>query len=743
MSDSTIITANGFPDPESLALVSDVQFREPYSSAAINRKLRGLALPGIYSGFTPSPGSGLNLLISSGDDSGTCSFNVGTSYQISAHQQADVTLAMTAGTSVLVALQVTYALGTETDQVNSASTVKAVEFVLLDTTATLAENQLEMCKVTIPADATQITSDMIDLSGRVARSLTFELSSAIDSSDEETAANSLAVKNAVLHIESEIAEAISTKSLTVSGAVALLSTLAVTGAATFGGDVTASGNVMADRMRGASGIDIGYQSTTANTRQLNFYSGSDSTLTAYINAVGSTLASSYLSLRGGNISLIGSTSVTGALSVSSALTVSGSAAVTGTFAVGSNLYVTGQALFSSSVITPNGLDAGYSNTTAGNRQISFYSNGTTTITAAIGVTGTSTSTTDMVLTSGKVSVTGALVAMGTATISGAAYLSSSLTVTGNGVFNSDMYVTGALYSAGAMRAAQYIDLGQQNATAGGRQLSFYSTPGVVTAYIAANGTAASTSSMTLSAGVVAITTSATVSGALSISSSLTVSGSAAISGSLSVSGGITTPGEFRSTDANNYRIVAGNYGFFTRFDGTNCYFMFTASGDQYGGYNDLRPLSFNASTGSATFGTGGVSMGAGLYVAGSVTVGGGATFNSSITAAGRIQGNSDIVSASVVYSGNGASYLASDANIYGSCWGGYLNNWIISKIGTTAVTSIRLGSASDVTNGSGSLADTSGYVVTMGGDFGSSDGSYRIRPLQYYINGTWYTAASA
>lgn len=651
MSDSVIVTANGFPDPESLPLVSDVQYREPYSSAAINRKLRGLALPGIYSGFNPTPGTGLNVLIASGDDGGTCSFNIDKFYQLSVRQQSDVAVSMSAGTTKIIALQATYALGTETSQVNSGSTLQAAEFVVLDATAALADNQLEMCKVTIPADATQITSDMIDLSGRVARSLTVELSSAIDSDEEEVAANSLAVKNAIAHLENEIAEAISTKALTVSGAVSLLSTLSVGDAATFGNDVTATGNMMADRMRGASGIDIGYQSTTASTRQLNFYSGSDTTLTAYINAVGSTLAASYLTLKGGSITLIGATSVTGALSVSSSFTVSGSGAVSGTFSVGSNLYVTGQAQFSSSVITNTGLDIGYSNTTAGNRQVNFYSNGTTAVTAAIGVSGASTSTSSMTITAGTTTLTGSL------SVTGAATLNSSLTVAGGGVFNGDVNVAGALYSTGAMRAYQYIDIGQQNGTAGGRQLSFYSTPGVVTGYIAVNGTAASSSSMTVSAGVVAVTTSATISGALSVGSSLTVSGSGAISGTLSVGSNLTVAGEVRSTTANNYRIVGGNYGVFQRFDGSNWYLMLTASGDQYGSYNSLRPMFINASTGAVTFGQA-------------------ATFNSSLVTAGRLQSNSDILSSSVVYTGGGASWMAADANIYGSCWGGYLNTWI-------------------------------------------------------------------
>ncbi len=59
------------------------------------------------------------------------------------------------------------------------------------------------------------------------------------------------------------------------------------------------------------------------------------------------------------------------------------------------------------------------------------------------------------------------------------------------------------------------------------------------------------------------------------------------------------------------------------------------------------------------------------------------------------------------------------------------------------VTAVRLGASKDVSNGSGSLADQSGYVVTMGGDFGSNDGYYRLRPIQYLVNGSWVNAVSA
>lgn len=69
-------------------------------------------------------------------------------------------------------------------------------------------------------------------------------------------------------------------------------------------------------------------------------------------------------------------------------------------------------------------------------------------------------------------------------------------------------------------------------------------------------------------------------------------------------------------------------------------------------------------------------------------------------------------------------------------------NSAISTINATMVTSVRLGSRVSKTVGSFEEYGT-GYVVTMGGDFGADDGYYYLRPLQYYVNGTWYTAGYA
>ncbi len=70
---------------------------------------------------------------------------------------------------------------------------------------------------------------------------------------------------------------------------------------------------------------------------------------------------------------------------------------------------------------------------------------------------------------------------------------------------------------------------------------------------------------------------------------------------------------FTATYADGLRIAFGTYGFFIRNDGSNTYFMLTNSGDPFGSWNSLRPISILNSTG-------GVYIGNGLSVAGGLSV---------------------------------------------------------------------------------------------------------------------------
>lgn len=69
-----------------------------------------------------------------------------------------------------------------------------------------------------------------------------------------------------------------------------------------------------------------------------------------------------------------------------------------------------------------------------------------------------------------------------------------------------------------------------------------------------------------------------------------------------LTGGLTAAGEIISKSANGLRIAYGNYGFFIRNDGSNTYFMLTASGDTLGSWNGLRPIIINNTSGAVTIG---------------------------------------------------------------------------------------------------------------------------------------------
>ncbi len=76
---------------------------------------------------------------------------------------------------------------------------------------------------------------------------------------------------------------------------------------------------------------------------------------------------------------------------------------------------------------------------------------------------------------------------------------------------------------------------------------------------------------------------------------------------LSVNALLST-GEIVGTDAGNvggqFRMVGGNIGSFWRNDSVNTYFLLTDPNNQYGGYNALRPLTINNSSGVVGMGNG-------------------------------------------------------------------------------------------------------------------------------------------
>ncbi|EGZ1810535.1 tail fiber protein, partial [Escherichia coli] len=201
MNDVTVVTSVTYPSPESLALVADVQYHEPYLSAALNRKFRGIVDPGFYAGFLPKPGGGMNLLITSVDGdktAGAASVDIGEFYQVTIQQCTDIPLALSAGKKYAIVLKGRYLLGEDTYQVNTASHIHAAEFVTRTYTDSyqLGDGELLVCTVNIPAGVSAITQEMIDTSERINRTIGIDISDSVTSSRSDVAASSLAVKKA-------------------------------------------------------------------------------------------------------------------------------------------------------------------------------------------------------------------------------------------------------------------------------------------------------------------------------------------------------------------------------------------------------------------------------------------------------------------------------------------------------------------------------------------------------------------
>lgn len=171
-------------------------------------------------------------------------------------------------------------------------------------------------------------------------------------------------------------------------------------------------------------------------------------------------------------------------------------------------------------------------------------------------------------------------------------------------------------------------------------------------------------------------------------------GAIPLSGSNYVNGVIRNSAEFQSTNANSYRIVQGNYGSFWRQDGSSLYLMLTNAGNQYGSYNNLRPIRINVATGDVSFGTGISVYADGVFsCAGTITPG---------------------------------NYSNFDAR-YG--------------LKTAVVTGVRLSGRTRISTGGDNNAP-SGCVFVMIGDFGADNGYGAYSAVQQCINGNWYTIAS-
>ncbi|EIB5771386.1 tail fiber protein [Escherichia coli] len=228
--------------------------------------------------------------------------------------------------------------------------------------------------------------------------------------------------------------------------------------------------------------------------------------------------------------------------------------------------------------------------------------------------------------------------------------------------------------------------------------------------------------------------------------------------SLSSAYGLRSRGEITSLSANGLRIAYGNYGFFIRNDGGSTYLMLTASGDKFGTWNGLRPLTINNANGR-------VSMGHGLSVTGDIAsstkvrAGSGKKFTVSSSntstkeAAFNLWGNSS--RPVVAELGDDAGWhFYSQRNTDNSITfavNGQVSPSNYSNFDSRYVRDIRLGGAATYKPANNGMTWThqapsgcvySGIIVQdTGSNSADNIGGVYYRPVQKYINGTWYNVA--
>ncbi|CZV32456.1 phage tail protein [Enterobacter ludwigii] len=180
-----------------------------------------------------------------------------------------------------------------------------------------------------------------------------------------------------------------------------------------------------------------------------------------------------------------------------------------------------------------------------------------------------------------------------------------------------------------------------------------------------------------------------------------------LAGSQNISGILRSSSEYQSTSANSYRSVYGNYGTFWRNDGANLYLMVTNAGDQYGAYNDLRPLAINLASGYPTMSRLALSD------------------YTNFDARYYTKSQSD-----AGYMPKVSAYTKAESDARYQTKGNY-------------ITGVRFGASAEY-NERGNTERMTGSVMTSFADRGSSNYWIRLRPLQYQINGgAWVTAAYA
>jgi len=156
-----------------MPLVTSLAYGETHVSEMINKAMYGIISPGIYSGYTPQPGAGLNLsIMADADDpfiNGVAIVNI-NGVQLRVFQQLDISVLLTKNIVNAVILRGNYEYGVLTNQVDSTSDINPAD-VLVVAVDDIEDGDVTLCYVDLTDGATQVTEDHINLRVRTTSNL--------------------------------------------------------------------------------------------------------------------------------------------------------------------------------------------------------------------------------------------------------------------------------------------------------------------------------------------------------------------------------------------------------------------------------------------------------------------------------------------------------------------------------------------------------------------------------------------
>ncbi|HEY3591758.1 MAG TPA: hypothetical protein VGL07_17095, partial [Buttiauxella sp.] len=161
---SNIKTVTSGVNLKERSLIADMQYYESFTSEALNRKFFGVLPHGIYNGFDFEPGEGLSVCIGAENERGSA-LSEHEMMCLTANQMKTVMVAVPAGKESLIVLEVAFSFGTITDQVSPNSPVKAAEIKAISR-ADYKKGQVIICTAVVPADAIQVTTEMLHADDR-------------------------------------------------------------------------------------------------------------------------------------------------------------------------------------------------------------------------------------------------------------------------------------------------------------------------------------------------------------------------------------------------------------------------------------------------------------------------------------------------------------------------------------------------------------------------------------------------